>query len=168
MNITGTKKKKLWNKRHLEEREKNGECAACLKYSVSIFVEWIFKMRRLEVSCAVRLIYTSLGAQGLRQNQHLSEKHKLYMICHKCKKKTAKNERKITFQIQRKWLDNSRAVRTDEGNTAVTVKCMLCPTDTYWFLMYWVKLGEPRSVVLFSAMQYVRKRLGWFKRKPFN
>jgi hypothetical protein len=35
------KKKKnvaLWNKRHFEE-EKNGECAACLKYSVCIFVE---------------------------------------------------------------------------------------------------------------------------------
>ena len=28
----------LWNKGHLEEK-KNGECAACLKYSVSIFVE---------------------------------------------------------------------------------------------------------------------------------
>jgi hypothetical protein len=27
----------LWNKRHFEE--KNGECAACLKYSVFIFVE---------------------------------------------------------------------------------------------------------------------------------
>jgi hypothetical protein len=32
------KKIALWNKRHLEERKKNGECAARLKYSVSIFV----------------------------------------------------------------------------------------------------------------------------------
>jgi len=31
------KKVVLWNKRHFEE--KNGECAACLKYSVLIFVE---------------------------------------------------------------------------------------------------------------------------------
>jgi hypothetical protein len=31
------KKVALWNKRHFEE--KNGECAACLKYSVPIFVE---------------------------------------------------------------------------------------------------------------------------------
>ena len=50
------KKIALRNKRHLEEG-KNGECAACLKYSVSIFVELIFKMQRLEVSCAVRHIY---------------------------------------------------------------------------------------------------------------
>ena len=28
----------LWNKRHLQEK-KNGECVACLKYSVSTFVE---------------------------------------------------------------------------------------------------------------------------------
>ena len=28
----------LWNKRHFEE-EKNGDYAACLKYSVCIFVE---------------------------------------------------------------------------------------------------------------------------------
>jgi hypothetical protein len=35
VNITGTK-----NKWHLEERERGGdrECAACLKYSVSVFV----------------------------------------------------------------------------------------------------------------------------------
>jgi len=30
----------LWNKRHFEE--KNGECAACLKYSVLIFVGNIY------------------------------------------------------------------------------------------------------------------------------
>jgi len=34
------KKVALWNKRHFEE--KNGECAACLKYSVLIFVEKIY------------------------------------------------------------------------------------------------------------------------------
>ena len=34
------KKLALWNKRHFEE--KNGECAACLKYSVLIFVEKIY------------------------------------------------------------------------------------------------------------------------------
>jgi len=32
-------------KRHFEE--KNGECAACLKYSVLIFVEKIYKMQHL-------------------------------------------------------------------------------------------------------------------------
>ena len=37
MNNTGTKKVALSNKRHFEE--KKGECAACLKYSVLIFVE---------------------------------------------------------------------------------------------------------------------------------
>ena len=30
-----------------------------------MFVEQIFKIQRLEVSCAVRRIYTSLGAKGL-------------------------------------------------------------------------------------------------------
>jgi hypothetical protein len=35
-------------------RGKNGECAACLKYSARISVEWIYKMQRLEVSGAVR------------------------------------------------------------------------------------------------------------------
>ena len=38
----------LWDKRHSEE--KNGERAACLKYSVLIFVEKIYKMQRLEGS----------------------------------------------------------------------------------------------------------------------
>jgi len=37
VNNTGTKNVALWNKRHFEE--KNGERAACLKYSVFIFVE---------------------------------------------------------------------------------------------------------------------------------
>jgi len=36
----------LWNKRQFEE--KNGECAACLKYSVIIFVEKVHKMQHLE------------------------------------------------------------------------------------------------------------------------
>ena len=36
---------------------KNGQCAACLKYSVCIFVEYIYKMQHLEVSGAVRHIY---------------------------------------------------------------------------------------------------------------
>jgi hypothetical protein len=37
VNNTGTKTVAIRNKRHFEE--KNGECAACLKYSVLIFVE---------------------------------------------------------------------------------------------------------------------------------
>ena len=39
-----------------------------------MFVEQIFKMQRLEVSCAVRRIYTSLGAKRLilhlKSDQH--------------------------------------------------------------------------------------------------
>jgi len=38
----------LQNKRHFEE--KNGECAARLKYSVRIFIEKIYIMQRLECS----------------------------------------------------------------------------------------------------------------------
>jgi len=34
------KKVALWNKRHFEE--KNGECAACLKYSVLIVIKYIY------------------------------------------------------------------------------------------------------------------------------
>ena len=49
MNNTGTKNVALLNKRHFEE--KNGECAACLKYLVLIFVEKkIYKMQHLEGS----------------------------------------------------------------------------------------------------------------------
>jgi hypothetical protein len=48
VNNTGTKKLALRNKRHFEE--KNGECAACLKYSVLIFVEKIYKMQHLDGS----------------------------------------------------------------------------------------------------------------------
>jgi hypothetical protein len=45
------KKVALRNKQHFEE--KNGECAACLKYSVLIFVEkniYIYKMKHQEGS----------------------------------------------------------------------------------------------------------------------
>jgi hypothetical protein len=38
----------LWNKRHFEE--KNGEFAACLKYSVFVVVEKIYKMQHLKGS----------------------------------------------------------------------------------------------------------------------
>ena len=48
MNNTGTKKVALPNKRNFEE--KSGEYAACLKYSVLIFVEKIYKMQNLEGS----------------------------------------------------------------------------------------------------------------------
>jgi hypothetical protein len=48
VNNTGTKKFELQIKWHFEE--KNGECAACLKYSVIIFVEKIYKMQHLEGS----------------------------------------------------------------------------------------------------------------------
>ena len=40
--IQEQKKVALLNKRHFEE--KSGECAACLKYSVLIFVEKIYKI----------------------------------------------------------------------------------------------------------------------------
>jgi hypothetical protein len=43
------------NKRHFEE-EKNRECAACLKNSVRIFVEKIYKMGCLEGS-SVPVLY---------------------------------------------------------------------------------------------------------------
>ena len=46
--IQEPKKIALWNKRHFEE--KNGECAACLKCSILIFVEKIYKMQNLEGS----------------------------------------------------------------------------------------------------------------------
>jgi len=42
------KKVALRNKRHFEE--KNGVCSACLKYSVLIVVEKIYKMQHLEGS----------------------------------------------------------------------------------------------------------------------
>jgi hypothetical protein len=40
------KKIALRHKRHFEEN--NGQCAACLKYSILIFVEKIYKMQHLE------------------------------------------------------------------------------------------------------------------------
>jgi hypothetical protein len=46
----------LLNRRHFVET-KNGDYAECLKYSIQIFVEYVFKMQRLEVSGAVRHIY---------------------------------------------------------------------------------------------------------------
>ena len=46
-------------------RGNNGECIPCLKYSVPIFVEQIYKMERLEVSGAVRPLYGSLGVKEL-------------------------------------------------------------------------------------------------------
>jgi hypothetical protein len=45
VNNTRTKKVALWNKRHFEE--KNGECAACLKYSVLVFVEKTYIKRNI-------------------------------------------------------------------------------------------------------------------------
>jgi hypothetical protein len=48
VNNTGTEKGSIRNKRHIEK--KNGECAACLKYSVLIFIEKIYKMQHLEGS----------------------------------------------------------------------------------------------------------------------
>jgi hypothetical protein len=47
--IQEPKKVALRNKQHFEEK-KTGECAACLKNSVRIFVEKIYQMRRLEGS----------------------------------------------------------------------------------------------------------------------
>jgi hypothetical protein len=46
--IQKQKKVALWNILHFEK--KNWKCAACLKYSVLIFVEKIYKMQHLEVS----------------------------------------------------------------------------------------------------------------------
>jgi hypothetical protein len=49
VNNTGTQKGSIKKKRHFEE--KNGECAACLKYSVLILVEKkMYKMQHLEGS----------------------------------------------------------------------------------------------------------------------
>ena len=47
MNNTGTKQVSI-TKQTAFWREKNGEYRACLKYSVPIFVEKIYKMQRLE------------------------------------------------------------------------------------------------------------------------
>ena len=44
----------LWNKLHFKKKKKKREYIPCLKYSVPVFVEWIYKMQRLEVRGAVR------------------------------------------------------------------------------------------------------------------
>ena len=54
----------LCNKLHFEE-EKTESYIPCLKYSVPIFVEWIYKMQHLEVSGAVRPLESSLGIKRL-------------------------------------------------------------------------------------------------------
>jgi hypothetical protein len=46
MNNRGIKKVALRNK--LQFEEENGECAACLKYSVLILIEKIYKMQHLK------------------------------------------------------------------------------------------------------------------------
>jgi hypothetical protein len=48
LNNTGTKKDSIMKKRDFEE--KNGECAACLKYSVLTVIEKMYKMQHLEGS----------------------------------------------------------------------------------------------------------------------
>ena len=70
MGITQEPKKiALRNKRHFEE--KNGECAACLKYSVRIFVEKNIKCNIWRV--AVRLSYIQ-DAQFLKVNIILEQR----------------------------------------------------------------------------------------------
>ena len=66
MNNTGTKQVSIM-KQTAFSRKKNGEYRACLKYSVPVFVEYIYiyKMQRLEVSGAVRPVYGSLGVKRL-------------------------------------------------------------------------------------------------------
>jgi hypothetical protein len=55
--IQEPKKVALLNKLHFEE--KKGECAACLKYSVLMFVEKIYKLQHLECS-GTHVLYTGL------------------------------------------------------------------------------------------------------------
>ena len=52
MNNTGTKYVRFM-KQTAFWRGKNGEYILCLKYSVPVFVEWIYKMQHLELSGAV-------------------------------------------------------------------------------------------------------------------
>jgi hypothetical protein len=54
------------NERHFEE--KNGEFAACLKYSVLIFVEKIYKMQLLEGSVTPALYIGSAVLKGYRNS----------------------------------------------------------------------------------------------------
>ena len=53
MNNTGTKYVRIM-KQSAFLRGRNGEYIPCLKYSVFVFVEYIYKMELLEVSGAVR------------------------------------------------------------------------------------------------------------------
>ena len=53
MNNTGTEYVSIM-KQTAYLRLKNGEYIPCLKYSVPIFVEYIYKLQRLEISGAVR------------------------------------------------------------------------------------------------------------------
>ena len=78
--IQEPKKVALWNKRHFEE--KNGECAACLKYSVLTFVEkknikcniwrvavrpsYIWDARFLKVNSAGASVQSITGSRGVR------------------------------------------------------------------------------------------------------
>jgi hypothetical protein len=64
MNNIRTKKVALWNKRHFEE--KNGECAACLKYSVLflIFMDpcivvWLSRNTKKVQPC-IRIYYSTV------------------------------------------------------------------------------------------------------------
>jgi len=68
--IQEPKKVALWNKRHFEER--NGECAACLKYSVLIFVEKIYKMQHLEGSSTPVLYRGRTVLTGYVKEKHSS------------------------------------------------------------------------------------------------
>jgi hypothetical protein len=59
--IQEPKKVALWNKLHFEE--KNGECAACLKYSVLIFAEKIYiKCNIWRVAVRPSYIYRTQGS----------------------------------------------------------------------------------------------------------
>ena len=72
VNNTGTKQFSIMKQTPFW-REKNGEYRVCLKYSGPIFVEWIYKMQRLEVSVAVRPIYGSLGVKRLSYTSYCAE-----------------------------------------------------------------------------------------------
>jgi hypothetical protein len=69
------KKVALWNKRHFEE--KNGDCVACLKYSVLIFAEKIYKMQHLEGSSTPVLYIRRTVLKGWTKTTLL---HKHYVI----------------------------------------------------------------------------------------
>ena len=53
MNKTGTKYVRIMKKAAFW-REKNEEYIPCLKYSLPVFIEYMYKMQRLEVSGAVK------------------------------------------------------------------------------------------------------------------